>query len=90
MLSLECVEVVNKASAKVVGPARSGLPQRTMGAEDFSYFMQAVPGCFAFVGAGLPGDVRPHHKSVFDFDEDAMLVSCSILVQIVRETLQQE
>lgn len=28
-----------------------------------------APGCFFFVGAALPGDNRPHHKSVFDFDE---------------------
>lgn len=86
----ECVQIVKKAAAKIVGPARSGLPQKTMGAEDFSYFMQAVPGCFVFVGAALPGDTRPHHKSVFDFDEDAMLVSCSLLVQIIRDTLQYD
>ena len=26
-------------------------------------------GCFFFVGGKLPGETRPHHKSVFDFDE---------------------
>jgi hypothetical protein len=26
-------------------------------------------GCFFFVGAAKPGVLRPHHKSVFDFDE---------------------
>jgi metal-dependent amidase/aminoacylase/carboxypeptidase family protein len=26
-------------------------------------------GCFFFVGAALPGPVRPHHQAVFDFDE---------------------
>ena len=35
----------------------------TMGAEDMSYFLQAVPGAFFFVGAALPGEARPHHKS---------------------------
>lgn len=83
----ECVDVVNRASASVVGPERSGRPQRTMGAEDFSYFLQQRPGCFFFVGAALPGDTRPHHKSVFDFDEEAILVGASVFVNIVREVL---
>lgn len=83
----ECVDVVNRASTKVVGAERAGRPQRTMGAEDFSYFLQARPGCFFFIGAALQGDARPHHKSVFDFDEDAMLVGASVFVHIVRELL---
>ena len=61
-----------------------------MGAEDFSYFLEAVPGAFIFVGGALPGEVRPHHKSVFDFDEEAMLVSASLLVQIIRDTLGRD
>lgn len=40
----ECVAIVNKASAAVVGADRAGKPQRTMGAEDFSYFLEKRPG----------------------------------------------
>lgn len=83
----ECVEVVTTAAAKIVGAAHSALPQKTMGAEDFSYFLQQKPGAFFFVGASLPGEVRPHHKSVFDFDERAMLIAASIFVQIVQDVL---
>jgi hypothetical protein len=35
-------------------------------------------GCFFFVGAGLPGETRPHHKSVFDFDEVRSCFLCSL------------
>lgn len=42
---------------------------------------------FFFIGGALPGDVRPHHKSVFDFDEDAMLVSASMFLQICDDRL---
>eukprot|EP00047_Mylnosiga_fluctuans_P019761 m.85794 g.85794 ORF g.85794 m.85794 type:complete len:398 (+) comp8254_c0_seq1:87-1280(+) len=83
----ECVEIVNSASARIVGVANCGKPQKTMGAEDFSYFLQARPGCFFFVGAALPGDPRPHHKSVFDFDEDAILLGASVFVQIIRDVI---
>ena len=83
----ECVQIVKRAGSKIVGESNAGIPIKTMGAEDFSYFLEAIPGAFIFVGAALPGDVRPHHKSVFDFDEDAMLVSASLFVQIVKDLL---
>jgi len=39
------------------------------------------------VGAQLPGDKKPHHKSNFDFDESSLLVSASVYVQIIRDLL---
>ena len=83
----ECVEIVKRACAKIVGKERAGMPQKTMGAEDFSYFLQARRGCFYFVGAAKVGAIRPHHKSVFDFDERALLVSASSFVQIIIDEL---
>lgn len=62
-------------------------PPYPPGAEDFSYFLQEKPGAFFFVGASLPGETRPHHKSVFDYDERAHLIGASILVQIVQDVL---
>ncbi len=44
----ECVDVVVNAATKIVGKNRSSLPQKTMGAEDFSYFMEVRPGIFFF------------------------------------------
>jgi amidohydrolase len=45
-----------------------------MGAEDFSYYLQKVPGTYFFVGARNEsrGIVHPHHHSLFDIDEKAM------------------
>ncbi len=40
----ECNEVVIKAATPFVGRERSSKPQKTMGAEDFSYFLQQRPG----------------------------------------------
>ena len=83
----ECVQKVHEAGKVIVGTPRNAMPQKTMGAEDFSYFMLERPGCFIFVGCALPGELRPHHKSVFDFDENALLISSSLLVQIIRDIL---
>jgi amidohydrolase len=43
-------------------------------AEDMSYFLREVPGCFMFLGAGPPGveDPSPHHCETFDIDEDCL------------------
>jgi amidohydrolase len=45
-----------------------------MGAEDFSYYLQKVPGTYFFVGARNEsrGIVYPHHHPLFDIDERAM------------------
>lgn len=83
----ECVSEVTLAASEIVGSSFAALPQKTMGAEDFSYFLQQRPGCFFFVGAALPGEPRPHHKSVFDFDERAMQIGSSVLVQLVHNLL---
>jgi len=78
------VDLLHAAATSIVGKNNSGVPYITCGAEDFSYFLQQRPGCFFFVGAALPGELRPHHKSVFDFDERAMEVTSSVFVQLIR------
>ncbi len=44
-----------------------------MGSEDFSYFAQAVPACFYFLGAGDDARAFPNHHPAFDIDEKAMI-----------------
>lgn len=78
----KCTAFIQRCGNDIVGPQRSALPQKTMGAEDFSYFLQERPGCFFFVGAALPGDPRPHHKSVFDFDEVSYICSSYLYVTL--------
>ena len=45
-----------------------------MGAEDMSYFLEAVPGCYLRLGSGNPdhGVIHPHHSALFNFDEAAL------------------
>ena len=52
------------------------MPNPIMGAEDFSYVLERVPGTMAFLGATEPDrDPRraaPNHSNLVRFDEDAM------------------
>jgi amidohydrolase len=56
-------------------------------AEDFAYFLEAVPGAFAFVGAGNPerGITAPHHAPAFDIDEAALPLGAELLARIALD-----
>ena len=60
-------------------------PYLSMGGEDFSYFSNAIPGCFFFLGSA-PKDrapmSTPQHCSHFDIDEDVMLIGSSIFTEL--------
>jgi amidohydrolase len=55
-----------------------------MAGEDFSYYLQEVPGCFMFVGAGneQAGIIHPHHHPRFDIDERSMLQAGKLLLNM--------
>ncbi len=55
-----------------------------MGAEDFSYMLQARPGAFIFMGNG---DTALLHHPDYDFNDDAIPHGCSYWVQLVEEAL---
>ncbi|WP_018683379.1 M20 metallopeptidase family protein [Actinokineospora enzanensis] len=52
------------------------MPNPLMGAEDWSYVLQRVPGVMAFLGACPPGldpaDAPPNHSNRVQFDESAL------------------
>ena len=77
------------AANKIVGDG-AGHPYLSMGGEDFSYFLQKVPGCYFLIGSA-PKDREPlsvpHHCSHFDIDERALLVGSSVYLQLIDDLL---
>ncbi|MBW4527967.1 MAG: amidohydrolase [Phormidium tanganyikae FI6-MK23] len=59
---------------------------QTMGGEDMSFFLQAVPGCYFFLGSANSqiGLDFPHHHPRFDFDETALGMGVEIFVRCVE------
>lgn len=51
----------------------------SMGAEDFSYYLEEKPGTFFFTGA-KPTEYAPHHHPKFDIDEKGMLIAAKVLL----------
>ncbi len=70
------------------------LPNPIMGAEDFSYVLQRVPGTMMFLGGTEPGrDARTaaaNHSNLVRFDEDAMPHGVELYAQMALRHLGVE
>ena len=64
---------VRETLAGELGAARVAEIPPVMGSEDFSYYAQAVPACFWFLGSGDEAHQFPNHHPAFDIDENAMI-----------------
>ncbi|MEM8841444.1 MAG: amidohydrolase, partial [Pseudomonadota bacterium] len=53
-----------------------------LGAEDFSFMLNARPGAFIFVGNG---DTAGCHHPEFDFDDDAIPLGCSYWARLAEK-----
>ncbi|NQV61177.1 MAG: amidohydrolase [Alphaproteobacteria bacterium] len=86
----EETEIAHRAAADVVGEenVRRDLPP-TMGAEDFSWMLQAKPGCYVWVGNGLSGELGGCmvHNPNYDFNDDVLPIGASYWVRLVEQQL---
>ncbi|WGV58738.1 amidohydrolase [Brevibacillus brevis] len=73
--------IAREAAIAAFGAGRVESMKPLMGGEDFSYYLEKVPGAYLFVGAGNPEKLAtyPHHHPRFDIDEDAMLIAGELL-----------
>ncbi|MBW5470249.1 amidohydrolase [Brevibacillus formosus] len=73
--------IAQEAAIAAFGAGRVESMKPLMGGEDFSYYLEKVPGAYLFVGAGNPEKLAtyPHHHPRFDIDEDAMLIAGELL-----------
>jgi len=83
-------EIAHRAAALVVGEenVRRDL-QPTMGSEDFSWMLQARPGCYIWVGNGVgnePGGCMVHNPN-YDFNDEILSIGASYWVKLVEEEL---
>jgi amidohydrolase len=57
--------------------------------DDMALFLEAVPGCYCFVGAGnvARGIDATHHSNHFDIDEDALPIGVELMARATLEYL---
>jgi hippurate hydrolase len=57
-----------------------------MGAEDFAFFLEKVPGAFIWLGVG---DVSNLHTPQFSFEEEILPQGAALLVALALEALSK-
>ncbi|MBD2588120.1 M20 metallopeptidase family protein [Synechococcus elongatus] len=80
-------DLVRSVAEEVLEPPLGVVPDcQTMGAEDMSYFLQKVPGCYFFLGsANLDRGLNfPHHHPRFNFDETALALGVELFLRCVE------
>jgi amidohydrolase len=82
-------EIVRAAAAEVVGPENAIEGPLQVVSEDYSEFLDRVPGCYFFVGSRNQdrGLVWGHHHPRFDIDEDAMAIGVETMTRTVLRYL---
>ena len=84
------VNKLRNAAIKIIGE-ENVLEQEYphMGVESFAYFANEIPSVFYFLGCRNEekGIIHPAHSSLFDIDEDALIVGIAIQCQMVLDYL---
>jgi amidohydrolase len=77
-------DIARKIATEVAGEGRVEEMPPLMGAEDFSYMLQARPGAFIFCGNGNSAGL---HHPAYDFNDEAILYGTSFWIRLVENTL---
>ena len=83
-------ELVRSVAENVVETPAGIVPEcQTMGGEDMSFFLEAVPGCYFFLGSANSdkGLAYPHHHPRFNFDETVLATGVEIFTRCVEKFL---
>ena len=83
--------VLAAAAELLGGPASLLMPAPLMGAEDFAYVLERVPGAMAFLGACPPGlepEAAPgNHSNLVVFDEEPLPAGVALYAWMALEAL---
>lgn len=85
------VELVRDAVSEAIGPQAVVEKEQVMGAEDFSYVLQRVPGAMFHLGVRDRSwaEPRPIHSSSFDMDENALPIGVAAMAATALRFLQE-
>jgi amidohydrolase len=79
-------DLVRQAGRAVLGPENViELPEPTMGAEDFAYYQEKVPGAMFRLGTGCPHLL---HTPKYDFGDAPLASGIAVMVECARRFLQ--
>jgi len=77
-------EFATQVAKEIAGDGNVHETAPMMGAEDFSYMLEARPGAFIFCGNG---DSAGLHHPAYNFDDEAIVFGTSYWIKLVENTL---
>jgi amidohydrolase len=77
-------EVATRIAKEISGEANVHEAPPMMGAEDFSYMLEARPGAFIFCGNGNTAGL---HHPAYNFNDEAIVYGTSYWIKLVENTL---
>ena len=83
--------IAKRAAQQVVG-SNAVIEQEypSMGAEDFSYYLEEISGCYVRFGTRGPNDdYIPLHSPIFDVDEGVLEVGARFFDRVARQALDE-
>ncbi len=79
------------ARATAAGLGIPVIPQaRSMGSEDFSFYLRQVPGLFIDLGQGAGSNTVPLHNERFDGDDRVLPTGAALLARLALRALAQD
>jgi amidohydrolase len=83
---------VVRVAREILGEDQLLLMKPLMGSEDFSFYLQKIPGTFVFLGVENKGKgiLYPQHHPKFDIDEDILPIGTTLHVAVALEYLKGE
>jgi amidohydrolase len=83
------VSILASAAMATLGADSVVDTPQSMGGEDFSWYLETVPGAMARLGVGRPGESLDLHQGTFDIDEAAIAHGVRLLVHTTLRALHR-
>ncbi len=84
----EIIAIVEGAAEAALGANRIEHTHQSLGAEDFAWFLEDIPGALIRLGAQIPGKQVDLHSATFDIDEASIetgiLVASETLLRLME------
>lgn len=84
----QIVHAVKETAYEIIGRENVLEPLKTMGAEDFSFMADLVPGVLFRLGCKIENDIRYAHNPQFDIDEHCLPIGTAILTQTALRLIE--
>ncbi|MDR1481677.1 MAG: amidohydrolase [Synergistaceae bacterium] len=87
----DATEILRETAVEIAGQENVKESPLLMVSEDFSFYLEHVPGTFFFLGAGNheKGTDFPHHSPRFNIDDDALSTGVSLMTGFAAAALKR-